>query len=82
MELRLRVFFLALVTVIMLLVTGMNAARVPKGDLAGFGKAGFWNGKLPRGPVPPSGPSLCHNMLGPFKQNQFGSPQDQTIICP
>ncbi|GKD23730.1 hypothetical protein Tco_1225433, partial [Tanacetum coccineum] len=27
--------------------------------------------RLPRGPVPPSGPSLCHNALGLYKQSEF-----------
>ncbi|EXC06049.1 hypothetical protein L484_009960 [Morus notabilis] len=36
-------------------------------------------GMLPRGPVPPSGPSLCHNRLTPFRQKQL---EDYYIICP
>ncbi|KAK1416068.1 hypothetical protein QVD17_31856 [Tagetes erecta] len=81
MGLRHNSFFLVLVTAIALLVTGMSATRLPKGDLAVFGKHGFWN-ELPRGPVPPSGPSLCHNMFDRYKQRQFVSPQDQTGVCP
>ncbi|KAI3730648.1 hypothetical protein L1987_61820 [Smallanthus sonchifolius] len=70
MGLKRRAFFFVLVTAIMLLVTGMNATRVLKVDPTVLGKHGLWN-QLPRGPVPPSGPSLCHNMIGPFKQSQF-----------
>lgn len=36
--------------------------------------------QLPRGPVPPSGPSLCHNKLDPnFRKINFS--QDY-ILCP
>ncbi|KAJ0492463.1 hypothetical protein HanIR_Chr12g0575221 [Helianthus annuus] len=72
------IFFLLLVTAIMFIVTRTSAARVPKGD------DGLWISKLPRGPVPPSGPSPCHNMLDPYSQSQYVSPQhqDQIIICP
>nr|GEW91008.1 zinc finger, CCHC-type [Tanacetum cinerariifolium] len=37
--------------------------------------------RLPRGPVPPSGPSLCHNALGLYKQSEFASTEDQSY-CP
>lgn len=37
--------------------------------------------KLPRGPVPPSGPSVCHNKLSPTKNTQFFHTDDY-IICP
>ncbi|MFS7993099.1 hypothetical protein Hanom_Chr12g01090101 [Helianthus anomalus] len=78
MSLRRRVFFLVLVTAIMQLVTGTSAARVPRGDNE------LWISRLPRGPVPPSGPSPCHNMLDPYSQSQYVSPQDQDpiIMCP
>lgn len=77
-----RVFFLVYVTIIVLLVTRTSATRVSKGDEAFFGNDRLWNSRLPRGPVPPSGPSPCHNMLGPnYKPNEFVSPQDE-IICP
>nr|QRG29088.1 IDL3 [Rosa x burboniana] len=36
--------------------------------------------KLPRGPVPPSGPSRCHNKLSPTKNTQLFT-QDY-VICP
>ncbi|KAD3642297.1 hypothetical protein E3N88_31521 [Mikania micrantha] len=34
--------------------------------------------KLPRGPVPPSAPSLCHNALHLYRQEEFLSTQDQS----
>ncbi|KAI3714356.1 hypothetical protein L1987_72954 [Smallanthus sonchifolius] len=37
--------------------------------------------RLPRGPVPPSGPSLCHNALDLYRQSEFASSQDQSY-CP
>ncbi|KAL8196407.1 hypothetical protein R6Q57_024702 [Mikania cordata] len=37
--------------------------------------------KLPRGPVPPSAPSLCHNALHLYRQEEFLSAQDQSY-CP
>ncbi|KAG6715245.1 hypothetical protein I3842_05G241300 [Carya illinoinensis] len=37
--------------------------------------------QLPRGPVPPSGPSPCHNKLSPFKHTDSSFPNDY-IICP
>ncbi|GMN38732.1 hypothetical protein TIFTF001_007963 [Ficus carica] len=37
---------------------------------------------LPRGPVPPSGPSLCHNKLSPYRYKQLSFPEDYYIICP
>ncbi|KAI4313800.1 hypothetical protein L6164_026751 [Bauhinia variegata] len=41
--------------------------------------------QLPKGPVPPSGPSLCHNKLSPYKYEHKGSSAsfpDDYIICP
>lgn len=37
--------------------------------------------QLPRGPVPPSGPSPCHNKFDPFKQNKVSFHLDY-VICP
>ncbi|KAL8258224.1 hypothetical protein R6Q59_030265 [Mikania micrantha] len=82
MGLRHHIFFLVSMTTIVLLVTGMNSTRVPKVHRTVFGNDGLWNSRLPRGPVPPSGPSLCHNMLKPVKESRFVYPQDQTVICP
>ncbi|KAG4158893.1 hypothetical protein ERO13_D02G144950v2 [Gossypium hirsutum] len=41
------------------------------------------NAKLPRGPVPPSGPSPCHEKLYPYsmRPTQLSYPHD-FIICP
>ncbi|GMJ13320.1 hypothetical protein like AT2G01379 [Hibiscus trionum] len=41
----------------------------------------LYNTQLPRGPVPPSGPSPCHEKLGPYNQRQISYPDD-FIICP
>lgn len=81
MGLRRCVFFL-FVMLMVLLASGTNATRVLKGDRMVFGNEGLWNTRLPRGPVPPSAPSQCHNMLDPYKQSQFVSPHDESIICP
>lgn len=40
-----------------------------------------FEGQLPRGPVPPSGPSPCHNKLSPYNQSEFSLPNDY-VICP
>ncbi|KAK4372147.1 hypothetical protein RND71_007531 [Anisodus tanguticus] len=37
--------------------------------------------KLPRGPVPPSDASPCHNKLDPFYQSKFSFPP-HFILCP
>ncbi|KAL7001009.1 hypothetical protein U1Q18_002161 [Sarracenia purpurea var. burkii] len=37
--------------------------------------------QLPRGPVVPSGPSVCHNKLDLYQQAQHSYPSDY-IICP
>lgn len=40
--------------------------------------------QLPRGPVPPSGPSTCHNSFYPFNQNDSLSspPPPDSVLCP
>ncbi|KAL6295174.1 hypothetical protein ACE6H2_003316 [Prunus campanulata] len=38
-------------------------------------------GMLPRGPVPPSGPSPCHNKLSPNRHTEQ-SYQEDYVICP
>ncbi|KAK4608672.1 hypothetical protein RGQ29_002184 [Quercus rubra] len=40
-----------------------------------------FEGRLPRGPVPPSGPSPCHNKLSPDNQSEYSLPNDY-VICP
>ncbi|KAL7610196.1 hypothetical protein Lser_V15G11703 [Lactuca serriola] len=44
--------------------------------------AGLLKSKLPRGPVPPSGPSLCHNSIDLYKQTEFVSTQEYQSYCP
>ncbi|KAI8022246.1 hypothetical protein LOK49_LG03G00918 [Camellia lanceoleosa] len=41
----------------------------------------LYENEFPREPVPPSGPSPCHNSLGPYQHNQLSNPQSY-IICP
>ncbi|KAL1553646.1 hypothetical protein AAHA92_14296 [Salvia divinorum] len=36
--------------------------------------------RLPRGPVPPSGPSFCHNKMDPSSYN--GAKFQQDVSCP
>ncbi|KAL8549603.1 hypothetical protein ACS0TY_008447 [Phlomoides rotata] len=38
--------------------------------------------RLPRGPVPPSGPSPCHNKMDPFKESKFHGFHWNDINCP
>lgn len=38
--------------------------------------------RLPRGPVPPSGPSRCHNKLDPFNERKFYYLPRNDITCP
>ncbi|KAE8710276.1 Detected protein of unknown function [Hibiscus syriacus] len=41
----------------------------------------LFSSQLPRGQVPPSGPSFCHNKLGPYKYTQFSYGSDY-VNCP
>ncbi|KAK4430294.1 hypothetical protein Salat_1330100 [Sesamum alatum] len=40
--------------------------------------------RLPRGPVPPSAPSFCHNRLNPLSESNLFNfpPPHHDIICP
>ncbi|CAN4080575.1 unnamed protein product [Withania somnifera] len=40
------------------------------------------NQLLPRGPVPPSDASPCHNKLDPFYETKFSFPPQHFILCP
>lgn len=42
----------------------------------------LFENQLPKGPVPPSAPSQCHNKLSPFKDNKVSFPDDYYIACP
>lgn len=42
----------------------------------------LFESRLPKGPVPPSGPSLCHNKFSPYKHNKDSLQDDYYIICP
>ncbi|KAJ7943018.1 Transmembrane protein [Quillaja saponaria] len=37
--------------------------------------------QLPRGPVPPSGPSPCHNKISSFHNKEFSFTYDY-VMCP
>ncbi|XVE74715.1 hypothetical protein DITRI_Ditri12bG0039700 [Diplodiscus trichospermus] len=41
----------------------------------------LFNTQLPRGPVPPSGPSPCHDKLDPYSHQRFSYPHHY-VICP
>lgn len=43
---------------------------------------GLFETRLPRGMVPPSGPSQCHNKLRPDRQNGVLSTNDYYVSCP
>ncbi|KAI3818261.1 hypothetical protein L1987_12064 [Smallanthus sonchifolius] len=51
------------------LVAGIDAIRVTRVINEDDGHKGFW-GMLPRGIVPPSGPSPCHNILDRKRTHQ------------
>jgi hypothetical protein len=42
----------------------------------------LFENQLPKGPVPPSAPSECHNKLNPFRDNKVSFPDDYYIRCP
>lgn len=42
----------------------------------------LFESQLPKGPVPPSAPSQCHNQVSPFKDNKVSFPDDYYIDCP
>ncbi|XAR72259.1 hypothetical protein NMG60_11018840 [Bertholletia excelsa] len=68
-----------------LLIVVVAAAMAPKGwcgrAMKGDDFKKLFEDKLPRGPVPPSGPSVCHNKLDPYRQSQFSFSQ-ASAICP
>ncbi|XLU76383.1 hypothetical protein S245_035436 [Arachis hypogaea] len=72
-----------LVVLVVVVVMGMISRGESIRDLRNF-KYTF-ESQLPKGPVPPSGPSACHNKLGPYKYNNVEAasfPNDYYIICP
>lgn len=69
---------IALILVIFLTamaVTG-ESTRLVKNDVFN----NLLENRLPRGPVPPSGPSFCHNKIDPSSYN--GAKFQQDVICP
>ncbi|KAK1437666.1 hypothetical protein QVD17_03462 [Tagetes erecta] len=73
---------LLIITMIVIsIVASTDASRVLKQDdwLERYER--LMKSRLPRGPVPPSGPSLCHNALHLYRQSEFKSTQDQSY-CP
>ncbi|OMO88080.1 hypothetical protein COLO4_20476 [Corchorus olitorius] len=73
--------FLRLVMVVFLLLAteGRCIRQINKGVTKNFGD--MFEPQLPRGPVPPSGPSPCHNKLGPYSHREFWYPDDY-VNCP
>ncbi|KAK2981293.1 hypothetical protein RJ640_006994 [Escallonia rubra] len=63
--------------VFLLLLAAMASTGQCTRDLKDDGvfKSVFQN-QLPRGPVPPSMPSPCHNKLDPYRQSDASYPQD------
>ncbi|KAJ7954216.1 Transmembrane protein [Quillaja saponaria] len=68
----------------LLVVALVLAAMVSTGECI-RGTREFFKGtldsQLPRGPVPPSGPSLCHNKLSPFDRKELSFTNDYSM-CP
>ncbi|KAI5394432.1 hypothetical protein KIW84_061201 [Lathyrus oleraceus] len=42
----------------------------------------LFESRLPKGPVPPSAPSQCHNKVSPFEDDKVSFPDDYYIDCP
>lgn len=72
---------LIVIMLVISIVASTDASRVLKQDdwLERYER--LMKSRLPRGPVPPSGPSLCHNALDLYRQSEFKSTQDQSY-CP
>ncbi|KAK7273811.1 hypothetical protein RIF29_14874 [Crotalaria pallida] len=70
-------FFLVAVLIVLL---GMVSTTEGIRDLKDF--KSLFGSQLPKGPVPPSGPSLCHNKLSPYRDSKVSFPNDYYIICP
>ncbi|KAL4281673.1 hypothetical protein GQ457_03G009710 [Hibiscus cannabinus] len=70
---------LVVVVVVLLLLlsrasVGGCVRPISKGTRTSLGH--LFNAQLPRGPVPPSGPSPCHEKLSPYNQRQFSYSHD------
>lgn len=71
-----KVVLLLVILVTANMASGGESTRIKKYDA-------LLENQLPRGPVPPSGPSPCHNKLDPFKESKFYyTPDPDYIICP
>ncbi|MFS8032902.1 hypothetical protein Hanom_Chr17g01563151 [Helianthus anomalus] len=79
----LKPFLIAIMIIISIMASSssLDATRILKQDNWYDKYEHLMNSRLPRGPVPPSGPSLCHNALGLYRQSEFASTQDQSY-CP
>ncbi|KAK7308728.1 hypothetical protein VNO77_42354 [Canavalia gladiata] len=71
---------LVLFVVVVLVLLGMVSTGECIRDLRDF--KSLFESQLPKGAVPPSGPSQCHNKLSPYKHNKVSFPDDYYIICP
>ncbi|KAK7407652.1 hypothetical protein VNO78_09633 [Psophocarpus tetragonolobus] len=71
---------LVLYLVAVLVLLGFSSSGECLRDLRDF--KSLFESQLPKGPVPPSGPSQCHHKLSPYKYNKASFPDDYYIICP
>ncbi|KAH1233194.1 hypothetical protein GmHk_09G025694 [Glycine max] len=57
-----------------LVLLGASSTGECTRDLRDF--ESLFGSQLPKGPVPPSGPSSCHNKLSPYKYSKASFPDD------
>jgi len=71
----------SLFLVAVLVLMGASSRGECMRDLRDF-KSTF-ESQLAKGPVPPSGPSQCHNNLSPYKDNKSSfQDEDYYVVCP
>ncbi|PON98184.1 Transmembrane protein [Trema orientale] len=80
--LRIQIHVVVVLVVLALAILGsrVRCRRVPWKEMRDQKKS-LMESMLPRGPVPPSGPSPCHNKLSPLSHTQLSFPDDY-IGCP
>ncbi|PON78737.1 Transmembrane protein [Parasponia andersonii] len=84
--LRIRIHVLVVLVVLALAILGLRVScrRVQWKETRDQKKSlmkSLMESMLPRGPVPPSGPSPCHNKFSPLSHTQIPFPDDY-IGCP
>ncbi|KAL6350791.1 hypothetical protein AAG906_031377 [Vitis piasezkii] len=72
---------LRFVTVLFLLLSTMAWMGWCSRPMRGEDHQYLLQNRLPRGPVPPSGPSPCHHKFSPVSQSG-ASYTDDSIVCP